>query len=1009
MRTNFRGRLLGTTLLIGVAAAVNPALAQDVPANVAVDATGANQQESQNDEEIVVTGSRIATSSLNSPSPIQVITSDAIQRSGVVNVQEVLLENPAFGTPTISRTNSNFSTSSAGIATVDLRNLGTARTLVLVNGRRFVSGLPGGSAVDLNVIPTQLIERVDVLTGGASAVYGSDAVAGVVNIIYKTDFQGLEANAQYGVAEEGDDIRRQVNLTFGTNFSEGRGNITVFAGYSDEGAVFSRNRAISRVDQASTGATVTGDPAEFFDITRPFYSSFAPQGRFFANGATIGTFDANNNFITGFNTNGSATRAADGYNRSAIRTIAIPTERYVFSANARYEVTEGVEAFLETNYAKTRTRTELEPFAIDSVDILPATGGYFNVENFDDNGVLFTNPFVPAAMLARLTDSNGDGLRDVAFTRRLSDVANRGNVANRDTFRVLGGLRGTIFDDLRWEVFYGYGQTTESQVGTGQVNIVNFRNALQVSRDAAGNLVCLDQQARADGCVPVNVFGRNTISADALRYIDAPSFLSTDTSQKLAGANIGGELFDLWGAGPLGVAVGVEYRKERSSSQFDALQQAGLNGGNAIPSTFGDFDVKEAYAEAKLPILTDTFIHELSVNGAARISDYSTVGSVWSWNGGVDFAPVEDIRFTAIWARSTRAPNINELYSPPSQTFPTGLQDPCEGVTATTGGTLGTQCRADPGVAANIAANGAFTLNQADQQGISGFDRGNPLLSEEQGNSFTARVIINPRSIDALRNFSLTANYFNIRVQSAIVSTPRQFILDQCYAQGNSAFCDFVTRRATIEGANSAGSLDLIDSAVTNSGGLKTSGLDFTLGYNQDLASWGLGGRLTLTGSYTHLLEGYVTPLPGSARDYFAGESGAAKDRFFASATYSLDRFNITFRGTYIGESYLDDQFLQQFTDLSIPVNVDDDPDNDVFLERESKFGRISPEFYLDTQIRYNVNDTFEFYFGADNVLGNKPPVIPSNLPFNTTGAETDAGTYDAIGRRFYFGGTLRF
>ncbi len=972
------------TLVLGLALLATPAFAQDAPA----------EDDAENND-IVVTGSRIPTSGLNSPSPLQVIGEEAIQQSGAVNLQEVLLDNPAFGTPTFSRTNSNFLVASAGVATVDLRNLGTARTLVLVNGRRFVAGVPGSSAVDLNAIPTQFIERVDILTGGASAVYGSDAVAGVVNIIYKNKFEGIELGGQYGLSEEGDDIRRQGDLTFGGSFGDGRGHFMTHLGYSNEGAVFSRDRARSAIDQASRGAFVTGNPADFFTIQRPFFSSFTPQGRYFRTpGVTAGTFNAAGNFITGFSSNGTATRAADGFNRSAFRTIAIPTERYLLATNVNYEVSNAVEAFFEGTYSKTKTQSELEPFPLSSEDLFPATGGFFNIENRqldaagNPTGAIVVNPFVPAGLLALLSDNTGDGLRDVAFTRRLSDVANRGNRANRDTFRILTGVRGNAFSDWTWEAFYSYGETSESQVSSGQFNVVNFRNALNVTRDAAGNLVCLDANAQAEGCVPVNVFGRNTISAAGLTYINAPSFLSTTTSQQLVGANAAGTLGDPFGMGDIGVAIGAEYRSEYSLSEFDALQAAGLNGGNAIPRTEGSFDVKEVYAEIRVPLLQDSFIHSLTLTGAGRVSDYSTVGTVYSYNGGVDFSPVEDIRFTAIWARSTRAPNISELFSPPSETFPVGLNDPCLGVTATTAGTLGTVCRSSAGVVANITANGAFTLNQADLQGIGGFDSGNPNLGAEKGDSFTARVIINPRSIDFLRNFSFTATYSNIRISDAIVPTPRQFILDQCFSQGVQSFCQFVTRRPTAVGSNSAGSIEILNSGVTNSGGLKAEGIDFTLNYSQDVFT----GRLNLAVSYAHTLDGFLIPLPGSAPDQLAGEIGAATDRFFVSANYSLDKVSFTLRGSYDGPAYLDDQFLAAFG-----------------LNAEDPAGRIGAEFIADAQVRYRASDEFEFFVGVNNLLNNEPPIIPSGLPGNVTGTETDAGTYDAIGRRFYAGARLRF
>src|ERR1041384_6155344 len=276
----------------------------------------AQEQDKSNDpmEEVVVTGSRIVSGSLDSPSPVQTITSEDIQATGILNTQDLLLKNPTFGTPTLSRTNSNFLTSGGGVSTVDLRNLGVDRTLTLVDGRRFVSGNPGSQAVDYNTIPAQFIERIDILTGGASAVYGSDAVAGVVNIIYKKDFEGIAFDGQYGMSGEDDNQETQVGITLGTNTEDGRGNIMAHVGYTKQGAVFSRDRARSAVDQVSTGAGVTGDPTELFDITRPFYSSFAPQGRFcyYANPAdpmsrTSTTYDAAGAIIP-WNTNGSATQ-----------------------------------------------------------------------------------------------------------------------------------------------------------------------------------------------------------------------------------------------------------------------------------------------------------------------------------------------------------------------------------------------------------------------------------------------------------------------------------------------------------------------------------------------------------------------------------------------------------------------------------------------------------------------------------------------------------------------------
>jgi outer membrane receptor protein involved in Fe transport len=594
-------------------------------------------------------------------------------------------------------------------------------------------------------------------------------------------------------------------------------------------------------------------------------------------------------------------------------------------------------------------------------------------------------------------------MRDVAFTRRLSDFGNRGNTADRTTFRFLAGLEGDVFGDWRWDAFYSYGETTESQISGGQVNVVNFREALNVipdinDIDQDGNrteAICANPQAVAQGCVPANVFGGAGALAPARAYLEAPGLLNTKTTQKLAGANLSGNLFDLWGAGPTGLALGVEYRKEFSDAQFDPLQAAGLNGGNALPRTVGGFDVVEGYAELAVPILRDVpFFHMLEARGAVRVSDYSTVGTTYSWNYGLEWAPIPDIRFRAVKARATRAPNIGELFSPPSQTFPPGLQDPCAGVTATTAGTLGTQCRADPGVALNIAQNGGtFTLVQADLQGISGFTSGNPALGEEKGDSLTLGLVINPTSIDFLRNFAFTVDYFDIKVKDAIVSTPRQFILEQCYEQGVQSFCDFITRRPTPEGANSAGSLDLINSGPTNSGGLKTTGFDVTASYRQNLENWGLFGNLNARLAWTHVIKGYTIPVPGEDRNQFNREIGASRNKVFGTVSYEYEDWGLTLRGTYIGPAYLDDQFTGE------------KPGSDV----ASDFFKIGSEFVTDLQVRFTPGDHYEFYVGADNLFDNPAPFLPGSLPASTTGANTDAGTYDAIGRRFYAGARLKF
>jgi outer membrane receptor protein involved in Fe transport len=933
-------------------------------------------------ERIQVTGSRIKSANLMSASPLQVFDGEDIDKSGVANIQDLLLDNPAFGSPAINRTNSNFSTSGAGIATIDLRNLGSARTLVLVNGRRFVAGLPGSSAVDLNSIPTQFIERVEILTGGASAVYGSDAVAGVVNIVTKKNFEGVEIDTQYGESAEGDATERQFNINFGT--ASDKGHIMTHLGYSDQGAVFSRDRERSAVDQISSyliGAS--DDPADLFSADRPFYSSYAPQGQFTA-GDQQYTFDDQNNVLEGFYTNGNEElgRAPDGFNRSAYRTIAIPTERYLLATQGGYDLNASHSVFFEGTYSYSETVTELEPYPLASGDIY--SNGQVPIE-FLVNGQVQANPYVPQEIFDNATDTDGDGFKDLSFTKRPVDIGARGSDATRDTYRFVLGAEGMLSDTWSYEAYYVYGQTKEAQRGTGQVNVLNMKAALESVTDTqdldgdgiTDEVVCLDPDARAFGCAPINMYGTGTMSPEAVSWVEAPSMYSSRITQEILAFHASGDLMYL-PAGPLAIATGVEYREETSRDEFDALQQLGLNAGNALPPTYGEFDVTEAYIETNVPV-----IDGVELRAAVRGSDYSTVGNTVSWNVGVNWEATDELRLRVIKSESVRAPNIGELFSPPSQTFPTGLQDPCEGVTAGDTGTTAERCLAEPGVAANVAANGAFTLNQSDIQGVSGYNRGNPDLEEETGKSLTVGAVWTPDSL--VEGLGVTVDYFKIEVEDAIVGTPRQFILDQCYS-GDQGFCDFIIRRPGQEGLNSPGSLDEIDSAVSNSGGEYNEGVDITANYSAPFGP----GSLKSSISYTYVIDAYSIPLPGAARDPYVGEIGAAEHKAYFNVGYSWDSFDVNMRGRYIGESSLDDQFL-----------------NSIGFEPES-YG-VGSITYVDLQGSYQVTDSVQVYGGVNNLLDREAPFIPTGVPGGNTGVETAAGTYDAIGQSFYLGFRAKF
>jgi iron complex outermembrane recepter protein len=1058
--------LLATTVIAGLAYA-SPAFAQEAsttqpnqpaeePAvqSAPTDQTPATQENpadspaqttAEEGQAIVVTGTRIVSPNITSMAPVQVVGETEIDQSGALNIQEVLLENPAFGTPALSRTNSAFLTSGGGGATVDLRDLGSDRTLVLINNRRVVAGFPGSATVDLNVIPTQFVDRIDILTGGASSLYGSDAVAGVVNFIYKRNFSGLLAEAQYGLTHRGDSARYQVSLTGGGNFLDDRGNLMVHLGYTNEKGLLSRQRPNTRVDDIAY-ITYSYEPEDFTVSYEPFFSSFIPQGRF-AVGPDVGPQNGTQRMTFSFdpvtgvlfpcfatNTVPDETAAGDpcvavdgsgatpqnpfGFNRQFFRTLAVPVERYLFATRGTFEVTDAIELFVEGTYNKTSAQREIEPFALDSSDVIAS--GIIPIETARPDGAIVVNPFVPDAVADLATDLDNDGLRDMLFARRLSEVGTRNSDTTRDFFRIVTGLQGTIWDDrFTWDISYNYGQTSEAQRSNGQVNVQNFRQALNAFVDTTDldqdgdttEVVCADANARALGCVPINLFGIGSITPEALAFVNAEIQYRTNIRQNVIAANLSGAIIDL-PAGPLGVAVGAEYRKEQSEEDWDSLTNQGLNAGNATPDTEGEFDVKEIYGELNVPILADRpFFHQLNLRLAGRISDYSTVGSVNTYSLGADWAPFEALRFRGTYAKAVRAPNIAELFTGPSQTFPPGIQDPCQGVTLASTGTLAEQCRADPGVLANINLNGAFTLVQADKQGISGFNSGNPNLGVETSKSTTIGAVFAPRDgmFGFLRNMVLSVDYYNILVEDAINAAPRAFILNQCYQEAVQTFCDLITRRPTATGSNSAGSLEFINAPQINSGELKVEGIDTVLQYRTSLDRFLNGWNMNARVAWTHILEGYNIPVPGSDVDPFKGEIGDAVDRVNGTIGFNTRRWGISFTGTYIGESFEDDQYIDRINSTRAtlcgpPFNIASYCSS---ITKEDI--AIDPEFYLDAQVNFTPTRAYELFLGVDNLLDNDAPVLLSGTTFNTTGADTAADVYDVFGRRYYAGVRLRF
>jgi iron complex outermembrane recepter protein len=965
--------LMTATALCAAAGVLCPAIAFAQEASVENDQPAIEEVEDSG-EVIIVTGSRIPQLELTSNVPVAVVGAVDVQRDAAINVQDILNELPQVGIGN-TRTNSNFLTAANGVSTINLRSLGSNRTLTLVNGRRFIAGVAGTSQVDVNNIPTDLIERIEVVTGGASAIYGSEAVAGVVNFILKDKFEGIGVRAQYNITERGDNPRYFGAITAGTTFgADDRGNVLLNFSYDKDSGLLSRKRAFSAQDCAFL---VCGPAA---------YSSFAPQGRFQLlgangaannafNGQSLFTFDSANNVVTGF-------PVGSGFNRNGVRRISTPVERYLGAGIVNYDVTDDVEAFAEVTYSRVQSNSSIEPFALNYTDIYSGAA--------PDIGLSIDNPFIPAAVRAAIVARNSDGnpANDVAalgFRRRQTEVFDRSNDNKRDTWRVTTGIKGALTDQFNFELSYVFGRLHDI-TSSEALDINKYRNALDAEIDpVTGRPRCRSAAARTEGCVPINLFGFNTVSPEAAAYVRAvvPATEDITNTQHVLSANVAGNLFAL-PAGDVGIAVGAEYRKEKSVDDFDILTNTGGNTNNIQPDVIGQFDVFEVYGEAKVPILADKpFFNYLGLTGAARYADYSTIGGAFSWNIGAEWAPVEGVRFRAAYANANRAPNINELFSAPAETF-AAVNDPCDGTTATNNvGGFGAACRAIPGVAAAIAANGVFQYTLADLQNINGFIGGNTALQEEVAKTLTAGVAI---SLPQIPGLGLTIDYFDIKVDDAVGTIPRDTSIEQCLLTGDATFCDNVTRNVN------TGFVTRVDAQNINVASLVTSGIDVGLRYSLPL---GLAAddRLDLTANYTYLLKFENQADPAAPVEDFAGTLGQSKHRLTSRAAYLANNFT----------------FSWQVNFMSSAVSIKDfsNPDPAVVA-----LNRVGDRFYHDAQIRYDIgeNKQFGFYVGVDNVFDTQPPYLP-NQPFSGSpiGTETQADVYDPFGRRFYAGVQVRF
>jgi outer membrane receptor protein involved in Fe transport len=923
-------------------------------------------------EEIVVTGSHIKKSTFNYSSPVTVIDEVEILSTGTTNLGDLLQTLPQ-AISTVNNANTAFSTTFSGLNLTDLRFLGPSRTLVLVNGRRMVSGTPpgGGYGVDLNAIPTGMIERIEVLTGGASAIYGSDAVAGVVNVITKTDFEGIDIDLQVGAATEGDKEKSDVTITGGGEF--GRGGFAVLSvGWSDDQELRSRDRSFSAEDLAFYD--VDGDG--FGETAGWLGSSFPPQGRIGGLNAGDGT-----PFRSGLNDRPNS----DRFNRAGFRTIFAPVRRRFASANASYPLSDRVTTFAELNWAFVQTDSEIEPFPLNFNDDI-FQFGRGGSEGLDVAGNLLMSPALIAGLLANgVTNTNQVGTS--GWVRRLVEFGPRASTVDRTTARYVAGIDVELTENWDLSAYYTYGRTEQDQEDLGRLNTERARFALDVELAPDGvTIQCVDELARIQGCVPFNPFGEGMISPEAVTYLQAPQNLKTAVVQEVFNIGVTGELGWELPGGKVATAFGFEHREESGAEINGGFAQTGIGSGNATQPTNGSFNVQEAYAEISLPVL-----ERLTLDAAVRQGEYSTVGGQTTWKVGFDAPVVETFRLRGTISESVRAPNVADLFAGAGETFAT-LSDPCDGIDNTTTGQIADNCRSIQVIQDRIDAQGTFTLTQVEIQATGGFIGGNPNVNEETAEAFTFGIIWQPEFLDS--GFSVAADFYDIEVDDAISVTSRSTVLERCYDVPTSAFdptcgpspsgqAGGAARRDSRPGA---GNLIGVDSGTSNENIFKTSGIDVEASYITDLGP----GSFSAAMIWNHLLEWDQIGIASGDVDDNKGEILTPENRATFRFSYDWGNWSAFWRVRMWGEA----------KDSNTP-ELQNENSCVCALGLAPSVNEIDTYYYNDFSLGYS-DGPWSVKVGLNNAFDKEPPMLPQITQYGNVGTNTAVEAYDTVGAAWY-------
>ena len=954
-------------------------------------------------EKITVTGSRLRRDSFSVATPLVTMGREAVGDTGLGELADILTENMPSVSFSTSNATSQSSVSATGIQTVQLRNLGSSRALTLIDGRRVVGNSKSNNAVSMSTIPAGMIERIEVITGGASATYGSDAVTGVVNIITQSQKEGFTAKTRGGETLEGGGKEFTLDINYGSSFADERGYMFMSVNYDKDYGLKYTDRDRAAIQSGYFyDATTMRNMAQTENGDVPLGETTMSDWRNLNDGIAGGVFLESNKYDTTYwyDENGQRTdwnEERDGVNTREWVELKVPSERVSAAIKVDFDITDELTFYSQVQWSGNYTVNPKSPENSYEGETAIYTDRETGIaDNVRLGYIPIDNPYVP------------DNIRETAsqykdriyWDRSFSEVGRIETDNERETVRAWAGLQGVIFDDQwDWDISVGYGSFDQTQYRNNEIDVFKAKNALDAGYAADGSIQCNDAAARADGCVALNLFGEGSITPEMADYIRVNPTLKVKNEQISILGYMAGDLFNM-PAGPVATAFGFEYRKDSQEAiTDDALTYGGITW-NLIPAFKGDISVAEIFAEASFPLLRDLpGVEHLSLETSIRFADYdlSAVGLVTSSKLGFLWSVGEGLNFRGNWAIAQRAPTVNDIFEPAAGDFDS-FNDICDKVSATSTGEGHDNCRLEPTIAAAIAADPDFEFDDESRSKYSP-NAGNPDLFEEKGTTLTIGATYEPTFMDG---FSIAVDYYDIFIEDAISSFGNEEILEECYASsttlGNeNAFCDVIKR-------DDEGQIEEVLQRSYNIDELSTRGVDIAVAYRYDLNEFGV---LKFKLDWTHLLEHSTTKtgVDGKFKTDRVGFVGLFEDKASGSVSWSLDDLRIRW-----STSYKSSALRSQGNVDTWQANIDrcaEGADSCVSDPEKIAYQEYDAYFKHNVSVSYNIEleneSSVRLFGGVNNVFDDKGQFYLGGR--GNYGSQYDAGR----GRFAYIGAEVKF